>query len=179
MMIQTKKIVLKAIQEGKSPVEAKNENILKDWRKWDSKIFPTLLHADSWIDNLYAVLDESKALSAFHILRNEYEKNGLDALRTKYQEITKLKKRKPFFIETDFNNWGYALVAAQKLSDAIEVFIINTEMFPDSWNAFDSLGETYMTIGNKELAIKNYEKSLKLNPQNTNAVEQLKKLKAN
>jgi len=34
-----------------------------------------------------------------------------------------------------------------------------------------------MNAGNKEFAIKNYEKSLELNPQNTNTVEQLKKLK--
>jgi len=44
-------------------------------------------------------------------------------------------------------------------------------------NAYDSLAEAYMLSGNKELAIKNYEKSLELNPQNTNAAEQLKKLK--
>jgi glyoxylase-like metal-dependent hydrolase (beta-lactamase superfamily II) len=176
MMIQTKIIVLKAIQEGKSPIEAKNENILKDWRKWDSKLF-TSIHADSWIDNLYSVLDESKALSAFHILRNEYEKNGLEALRAKYQEITKIIKRKPFFIETDFNNWGYALVAAQKLPDAIEVFKINTEMFPESWNAFDSLGETYMAVGNKQLAIENYEKSLNLKPDSQSGKDALRQLK--
>jgi len=39
---------------------------------------------------------------------------------------------------------------------------------------YNSLAEAYMLAGNKELAIKNYEKSLELNPQNTNAVEQLK-----
>ena len=34
-----------------------------------------------------------------------------------------------------------------------------------------------MINGDKELAIKNYEKSLELNPKNTNAAEMLKKLK--
>ena len=33
-------------------------------------------------------------------------------------------------------------------------------------------------MGEKELAIKNYEKSLELNANNSNAVEMLKKLKA-
>jgi len=35
----------------------------------------------------------------------------------------------------------------------------------------------YLSAGNKELKIANYEKLLMLDPQNTNAVEQLKKLK--
>ncbi len=34
-----------------------------------------------------------------------------------------------------------------------------------------------MTKGDKEAAIRNYEKSLELNPKNTNAVEMLKKLR--
>jgi urease alpha subunit len=43
---------------------------------------------------------------------------------------------------------------------------------------YDSLGEAYMANGDKELASKNYRKSLELNPKNTNAVEMLKKLAA-
>ena len=44
-------------------------------------------------------------------------------------------------------------------------------------NDWDSLAEAYMTKGDKDLAIKYYEKSLQLDPSNTNAVDQLKKLK--
>jgi cytochrome c-type biogenesis protein CcmH/NrfG len=42
---------------------------------------------------------------------------------------------------------------------------------------YDSLGEAYMTNGDKERAIKNYQKAVELNPQNTNAIEMLKKLR--
>lgn len=49
--------------------------------------------------------------------------------------------------------------------------------YPKSANAYDSLGEAYMLVGNTELAIENYEKALALNPDNKNAVENLKKLK--
>jgi len=48
--------------------------------------------------------------------------------------------------------------------------------YPQSANAFDSMGEAYMINDDKELAIQNYKKSLELNPNNTNAVEMLKKL---
>ena len=43
---------------------------------------------------------------------------------------------------------------------------------------FDSLGEAYAVSGDKELAIKNYERAVGLNPQNTSAIEMLKKLRA-
>jgi cytochrome c-type biogenesis protein CcmH/NrfG len=58
------------------------------------------------------------------------------------------------------------------------MFQLNVELHPDSSNTYDSLGEAYMANGEKELAIKNYEKSLELNANNGNAVEMLKKMKA-
>src|ERR1700744_3296393 len=87
-----------------------------------------------------------------------------------------LDKRKQKIDETQMNNVGYQLIGIKKLDDAINVFKQNTDDFPNSWNAWDSLAEGYMDNGNKELAIKYYKKSLELNPQNTNAVDQLKKL---
>ena len=75
------------------------------------------------------------------------------------------------------NNLGHQLLGEAKVSEAIEVFTINTEVFPDSWHVWDSLGEAYMVQGEKDLAIQNYEKSLELNPGNDNGREMLKKLK--
>lgn len=72
---------------------------------------------------------------------------------------------------------GYTLLRLKKVDDAIELFKQNTADFPDSANAWDSLAEAYLTKGEKELAIKYYEKSLELNPKNDGAIEQLKKLK--
>jgi len=52
------------------------------------------------------------------------------------------------------------------------------EAYPESSNVYDSLGEAFMLNGEKAPAIENYEKSLKLNPNNANAVEKLKLLMA-
>jgi len=175
MFKQTKKLVIHAIKQGIDPEKAKEQKLFKDWESWNSKIFPGL-NADGWIDNLYAVLDESKSLSACTLLKKQMENGGLKAMLTKYKELKQNKGKKYFFFEREINNWGYTLLGENKMNAAIEVFKINTEMFPNSSNAFDSLAEAYMNSGNKELAIKNYEKSLELNPQNTNALEQLKKL---
>lgn len=87
-----------------------------------------------------------------------------------------LDKRKEKINEANMNTIGYQLLTAKKPDDAIAVFEQNTADYPASFNAWDSLAEAYMNRGNKEFAIKYYKKSLELNPNNTNAVTQLKKL---
>jgi tetratricopeptide (TPR) repeat protein len=78
--------------------------------------------------------------------------------------------------EEYLNAAGYALLSYNKLNEAIELFKYTVEEFPQSANAYDSLGEAYMTAGNKELAIQNYKKSLELNPANDNAKKMLEQL---
>jgi Tfp pilus assembly protein PilF len=58
------------------------------------------------------------------------------------------------------------------------VFLLNVELFPESGNVFDSLAEAYMNRGDDDLAIENYQKSLDINSNNNNAVQQLLKLEA-
>ncbi|MEJ2542866.1 MAG: serine hydrolase [Calditrichaceae bacterium] len=100
-------------------------------------------------------------------------------ITTAVKQYHDLKRNSPDdynFNEREFNRLGYILLSMNKVSDAIEVFKLNVESYPEGYNTYDSLGEAYMINGQKELAIKNYKKSLELNPQNTNAVEMLKKL---
>ncbi|HEY0380327.1 MAG TPA: serine hydrolase [Pyrinomonadaceae bacterium] len=79
--------------------------------------------------------------------------------------------------EVQMNRLGYALLSKKMLDAAIEVFKLNVEAFPDSWNVYDSLGEAYVLKGEKELGIKNYQKSVELNPKNEGGIEALRKLK--
>jgi predicted Zn-dependent protease len=65
-----------------------------------------------------------------------------------------------------------------KLKEAIRVLQVNVVSYPSSSNVYDSLAEAYMKNGEKAAAIENYEKSLKLDPANSNAVDMLKKLRA-
>ena len=80
-------------------------------------------------------------------------------------------------VEWDINNAGYILLGQNKLKEAIEVLKMNVKLYPESSNVYDSLGEAYMKDGNKELAIKNYEKSLELDPKNDNAKKMIEELK--
>ncbi len=77
----------------------------------------------------------------------------------------------------EFNAYGYVLLAAHKQAEAINVFRLNTVIYPNISGVFDSLGEAYETIGNKSAAITAYEKVLQLNPTDENAKKKIAVLK--
>jgi CubicO group peptidase (beta-lactamase class C family) len=78
--------------------------------------------------------------------------------------------------ENSLNQLGYEFLRQNKLKEAIAIFRLNVEFYPNSFNVYDSLGEGLAANGEKEEAIRNYNKSLELNPNNRSAVEALKKL---
>ena len=84
----------------------------------------------------------------------------------------------PRRIEGTLNSIGYALLQGQRTGAAIAVFELNTRLFPEAFNTWDSLGEAYMTAGNSPDAIAAYQKSLELNADNTNATEMLARIRA-
>lgn len=76
------------------------------------------------------------------------------------------------------NGLGYTMLYGLKdVKKAIEFFEYNLSNFPNSANAYDSLGEAYMVKGDKALAIQNYKKSLQLDPDNHNAARMIRELK--
>ena len=95
-----------------------------------------------------------------------------------YRKLKKETPNNPMVAEQRLNSVGYAFMRQKKMAEAIAVFRVNVELYPDSWNTYDSLGEAYMNNGEKELAIQNYKKSLELNPNNTAGAAALKKLLA-
>jgi imidazolonepropionase-like amidohydrolase len=81
-------------------------------------------------------------------------------------------------VEGAINRAGYRLLRAGAIDEAIEVFSLNTGAFPESANAWDSLGEAHMERENREQAIESYRRSLELDPENDNARERLEALGA-
>jgi tetratricopeptide (TPR) repeat protein len=95
------------------------------------------------------------------------------------QSYRALKQAHDYYVsESQLNALGYRLLNMKKVREAIEIFKLNVEADPQSANVYDSLGQAYMTNGDKELAIRNYQRAVELNPQNTNAIEMLKRLRS-
>jgi pimeloyl-ACP methyl ester carboxylesterase len=108
-------------------------------------------------------------------LARTIKEKGAGAAMVQYRGLKEIYPAE-FFRESTLNVLGYQELRAQHVAEAIVLFRLNVEMYPKAFNTYDSLAEAYMMQGDRDLAIANYRKSLELNPQNTNAVEMLKKL---
>ena len=80
-------------------------------------------------------------------------------------------------VEAEVNGIGYGLLRMQKAEQALEVFELNTLVFPQSFNTWDSLGEAHMALGHDDEAIRCFERSLELNPNNTNAQTMISRIR--
>lgn len=109
-------------------------------------------------------------------LRMELRKRGYERAVEVFQE---LKKKNLNFqpLETDLNDWAYRMLnGGGKPREALEIFKLNVFLYPKSANVYDSVAEAYAANGMRELAVKNYRRSLELDPNNKHAIEQLRKL---
>ncbi|MFK5958719.1 MAG: serine hydrolase [Lutibacter sp.] len=96
-----------------------------------------------------------------------------------FNQFRELKNSNDYAVkENEINNLGYQVLGMGKAKEAIEIFMLNVETFPKSWNTYDSLGEAYLIDGNKDLAIKYYKKSIEINPDNTGGISALSKLQS-
>ncbi|UCE07743.1 MAG: serine hydrolase [bacterium] len=114
--------------------------------------------------------------SIAEVLYKTILENDVEVAIKQYRELKGKQIDSYNFKENELNRLGYQLLRNKKINDAIEIFKLNVEAYPEAYNTYDSLGEACMKNGDKELAIKNYKKSLELNPDNTNAVKMLKNL---
>lgn len=92
--------------------------------------------------------------------------------------VKEKKKADPQYqlIEHDLNTLGYVLLEKGRKKEAVEIFKLNIQLFPYSWNVYDSQAEAYESLGDSIMAVENYKRSLELNPKNTNAEERIRKL---
>lgn len=111
-----------------------------------------------------------------------FEHFNLLAQKQGYTELEllfrNLNARNPRFAlqEWKLNNLGLQLLFQGKIREGINVLTLATVLYPNSANAFDSLGEGYLIQGNDALAIKSFKTSLQLDPGNSNASMRLKAL---
>jgi len=126
-------------------------------------------------ENLFDHITHNKPLkrSVASTLSDDIESLGVDQAIKNYK---KYKSEENYFpiVESEINTLGYQLVAANKLEDAIKIFELNVDHFPNSWNAYDSLGETYLAVGNTMMGHAFYQRSLDIHPGNIYAIMALR-----
>lgn len=116
-------------------------------------------------------LNEGEKVPSEYLANNEFDK-ALEG----YLAIKKKDSLDSSIDENYLNSLGYKELREKNFEVAKAIFKINTALYPNSSNVYDSLGEAYMKSGDTVQAIENYKKSLTLDSGNARAKQQLKKL---
>ena len=161
----------------------------KDPRDTRAATFPELASSVSLQDYvagrdpaLQLALTTSTPTKLSDVLTSSLE-GGVDGVLAQYNAWTgdpvHLYVQNP---EAEVNTLGYKLMNAKRIPDAIIIFQVNAHAHPDSWNAWDSLGEGYANAQDRQNALQAYRKSVALNPKNTGGqamIERLEKMHQN
>jgi hypothetical protein len=122
-----------------------------------------------------AVLEYAAAPTIDEIARAAAEATSIDGFLESYRSFKQDPKNAWALTERAVNTLGYRLMEAQRLDDAVKVLTLNTEAYPESANAFDSLGEALARRGDREGAIKCYERAVSLHPGMRSSIEALQR----
>lgn len=118
---------------------------------------------------------EKPSLPAAESVYQAYSSSGIDYVKTHFNElITNFHPTDPKSLI--LNEIGYEFLFENEAQKALEIFKLNTTLFPDDANVWDSLGECYLKMGDKESALKYYNKALEIDPELPSAVEAVSKL---
>jgi tetratricopeptide (TPR) repeat protein len=129
-----------------------------------------------FLPNIKKAFDSRKSIA--DTLSATIATSGIEEAAKQYHELKASAPSTYDFDENEVNSLGYQLLQAHKFKQAIRIFQLNVETYPQSANTWDSLAEGYMDDGEKAQAIANYQRSLEINPRNANAVKMLQKLNA-
>jgi CubicO group peptidase (beta-lactamase class C family) len=129
--------------------------------------------AARWLD--YEQYDSPKRMVREE-LEQVFEDHGVAAAISRYHEMKPTRPAEAFD-EFLLNTLGYRMLRADQLQEAIAIFELNVAEYSEASNPYDSLGEALLAAGDTARAIENYQRSLELDPDNTNAAAVLERLR--
>ena len=124
---------------------------------------------DNIVNHIASIVDEGITDNnnlIYETLLQASMKEKLNSFKEVYTQLSKDRNYTNINFEAQINAVGYMLMNIRDFDKAIDIFKFNSEQFPDSWNTYDSLGEAYESVGNKEKALYSYRKALDLNTTN-------------
>ena len=158
----------------------------QDWAPWDTRFWtaPDIaaeLTSEDYRANrdtaLNAILNYKPQNSLSQVLDEALTKGGADLAAKRFRDFMTEPAHRYYHVEQPLLEAGQRLLNEKKPEQALVIFKLNAEANPHSFRSYFALGETYFLIENKELAIRNLEKSLELNPKNYEVSMRLKQIK--
>jgi len=173
MATETMDLIKQGMASGKTAEDMVEENLLKDWEKWNS----ANISSENWITQVYESLSGGAKTSISKPLTHTIMEKGISAAIEQYHALKKNQPDDYNFDEYELNMLGYQLLWRDMNEAAIEVQKLNAQAYPDSANPYDSLADAYEANGDIELAIESYEKALERDPEMDSAIDGLKRLR--
>jgi glyoxylase-like metal-dependent hydrolase (beta-lactamase superfamily II) len=169
-------IAKNTIKSGKTAKEAAECDEIKQFDNY-AKIFPDL--KGNWLRAVEFSIKKNPILpSICEPITKAMMDEGMAKALELYSKMKQESADKYNFSEGQLNTLAYELIKRKMLKEALEVLKLNAQIFPDSSNVFDSLGEIQMLLGMKQDSLISYKRSLELNPENANAAEKIRELTA-
>lgn len=112
-------------------------------------------------------------------LKSIIDKDGIDNIAKVYVDLKEKYPVEYDYSESQLNNLGYHYFGKGSMKEALAIFQVNIDAFPDAFNTYDSYGEALLADGSRQEAIKNYTRSIQLNPGNQHGIDVLNDLGVN
>lgn len=135
---------------------------------------------ETFEQDIQNIIIKNKYKSNYQIVTaidNILKKKGLKGLKRKQKNLLKKYNNKVSSM-FELNTYGRILYGTNCIEEAIEVFKINTKLFPNEPRTYMSLANTLGISGNKSEAINVLEKALKLFPASSDLKENLEVIKS-
>jgi tetratricopeptide (TPR) repeat protein len=93
---------------------------------------------------------------------------GLQRAVAQYRELRAHNDQEYNFAEYELNWLAHCLMENGKQVDAIAILKLNAEQYPNSFDVYDSLGDAYLRVGDKQAAEQSFRRSLQVYPGSDN-----------
>ena len=119
---------------------------------------------DPVLDAVYSFTGSNFVRNPIGHLEQLFNESKLDQVKSEAARMVKDSAYKFINFEKELNSRGYELLIRNQFQPALFVLQMNSELFPKSANAWDSLGEAYWKSEQKDKAIECYNKAINLDP---------------
>ncbi len=166
----------------------------QDKPQWENRpaLYPQLatgLTFEQYRTNQDPALEAALAYSDSNFIANPmtyftelFTSGKADQIQPEAERMLKDPSYQFFDFEAEFNRAGDAMLNSEQYEEAFFIFKLNTELFPASANAWNSLAEAYMKSGNTAKAAELFTKTISLDPEGEtgkHAREMLREIEAN
>jgi CubicO group peptidase (beta-lactamase class C family) len=111
-----------------------------------------------------------------HKLRKHILTDGIEKVKNIYQK-ERDNTSSVYVVESGLlDDLGYELLDRGHLNQALEIFMYNTELEPNHAGWVDSVADAYRAMDSTEVAIKWYEKAIKMKPDQKFSIRKLNEL---